>query len=353
MAFDYEAAKAKYGSQRARQMEQEAKAAANPPAAAPAAGPAAPTEAPAPGKHLSQMTPEEAGIAAWGTEIDESNRQSANMTPEQRARWAMEHIESFDSQSKTQRSREEALEQWRLWDKHYDESCPPNNPYRNEQGDCAEKPDDCSPGTTKHGSKCVPWDQLPPELGGTAGGGGQAQGGGGGQYAPPPPSTFGSQIGYTGNPLTDMLLYQFNTGSQLSDPSKMNTFALGEDRQEGGTGAGADQGARTGQLLKGGGLWWQGPQEAGKDAFGGFRADVANSNAANPLSMPNTPAAKPAAAAAPTPQQIANPPASPSPTFTQTPATNMSGMLGNSFKPRESWRNKAGGAANPLEIQAF
>jgi hypothetical protein len=151
-----------------------------------------------------------------------------------------------------------------------------------------------------------------------------------------------------------MLLHQFNTGSQLSDPSKMNTFALGEDRQEGGTGANADAGARTGQLLKGGGLWWQGGKEAGQDAFGGFRADQANANAANPLSMANTPAApaaaKPAAppAAAPsatTPQQ---------PSFAPSQPTGMSGMLGSSFKPRESWRGKAsGGADNPLAVQAF
>lgn len=241
------------------------------------------------------------------------------------------------------------------WQKYYDPSV---GRFKSEHGGEGyfEKPSECPEGTTLHGSKCVSWDALPWELGGNlgAGGGGSAgQGGGGGSPYTQAPSTFGSQLSYTGNPLTDMLLYQFNTGAQLSDPSKMNTFAMGEDRQEGGTGAAADQGKRTGQLLQGGGLWWQGEQqEKGADAFGGFRADTANSNAANPLSMANKPAA--AAEAAPTPQAIASPPPS-QPSFAQTPATGMSGMLGNSFKPKESWRNKAAGGAakNPLEVQAF
>lgn len=267
--------------------------------------------------------------------------------------------------------------------------CPPNLPFTSKPGpdgnvECAAKPDDCPDGSGLHGSSCKDNDWLNENLGGdrpssaqmgaswvkngvnpfAGAGGGSASGGpssGGSGYTPgppPPPTTFGSQLSYTGNPLTDMLLYQFNTGSQLSDPSRMNVFAMGEDRQEGGTGAAADRGKRTGQLLKGGGLWWQGEQEQGADAFGGFRADTTNANAANPLSMPNTPApAKPAQvapAATPTTPAPAPAPQATNPSFAQTPATGMSGMLGNSFKPRQSWRNRAGGAGeNPLEAQAF
>lgn len=262
--------------------------------------------------------------------------------------------------------------------------CPPKLPFTSKPGpdgnvECAAKPDDCPDGSGLHGSSCKDNDWLNMTLGGDrpssaqmgaswvkngqnpfanggGGGGGGGKGGGGGGAAgpPPPPATFGSQLSYTGNPLTDMLLYQFNTGSQLSDPSKMNTFALGEDRQEGGEGAAADAGKRTGQLLQGGGLWWQGPQEAGQDAFGGFRADTKNANAANPLSTPNSPAAAvPASAAspAPTPAQIANP-AAPAPQFAQTPATGVSSMLETSFKPRDTWRNKANKEANP-QVMSF
>ena len=253
--------------------------------------------------------------------------------------------------------------------------CPPNLSFTSRPGpdgkiECAAKPDDCPDGSGLHGSSCKDNDWLNATLGGdrpssaqmgaswvkdgvnpfAAGGEGGGGGAGGrGTSGPPPPppkpTTFGSQLSYTGNPLTDMLLYQFNTGAQLSDPSKMNTFALGENRQEGGTGADADQGKRTGQLLQGGGLWWQGPQEAGQDAFGGFRADVANASAANPSA-----AVSPASAPARPPQQMAN---SPLPGFAQTKDTNMSGMLKDSFNPRRSWKDKMAGEDNPFGIQAF
>jgi hypothetical protein len=259
--------------------------------------------------------------------------------------------------------------------------CPPNLAFTSRPGpdgkvECSAKPGDCPDGSGLHGSSCKDNDWLNQTLGGdrpssssmgaswvkdganpfAGSGGGPGSGGGGGQGGgppppPPPPTTFGSQLSYTGNPLTDMLLYQFNSGSQLSDPSKMNTFALGEDRQEGGTGADADAGARTGQLLQGGGLWWQGPQEKGQDAFGGFRADTANAAPAGAAAAAPT---APAPAPRPAPTVAQSPGAVQAlPNVSQPPPTDMSDMLGDSFKPRRSWRNKADGADSPFEAQAF
>lgn len=73
-----------------------------------------------------------------------SSQQLAQMTPEQRAQFAGTHIDSSYSP-----------EQWKAWDKDFDPTCPSRLPYRGRAGQCAEKPDDCPPGTTMHGNDCV------------------------------------------------------------------------------------------------------------------------------------------------------------------------------------------------------
>jgi hypothetical protein len=136
---------------------------------APTAAPV-PTAGPAP-----QISNQFTGQAP--TEITATNRQTASMTPQQRAAWAAQNINSFDAQAGFGYSPEKAQAQWLAWDKHYDSNCPPNAPYRGRAGQCAESPDNCPEGTTLHGSSCIPHDQVPSfGAGGGAGGGGGAYG---------------------------------------------------------------------------------------------------------------------------------------------------------------------------------
>lgn len=121
-----------------------------------------------------------------------------------------------------------------------------------------DKPTDCPDGTTAYGqSQCLPLDH-PKVLGVRPGQPGaqpvQEQG----------PVTFGKSLSYTGNPLVDMLLYQFNNRRSL-DTGEANIFGwaggrkpIGLDKYGMPT---ADQPDVTGRLLSGGGLWW-----GGKDA---------------------------------------------------------------------------------------
>ena len=94
------------------------------------------------------------------------------------------------------------------------------------------------------------------------------EGGGGPAPPPPPPTTFGNQLGMTGNLMQDMLINQFNTGQNSTYSQGNNLFGLGEDRRVGGEGINADdQGQNKAQTLAGGGLWWgQGDFNKGFDA---------------------------------------------------------------------------------------
>lgn len=218
----------------------------------------------------------------------------------------------------------------------------------NNYGDSVDKPDERGPntpagfnGTGDRGG----WD-LPGQGGG--GKGGMGGGGDQGPAPPPPPSTFGSQLGFTGNPLTDMLVQQFNTqSSNPNDPTAKNMFGLGEDRQVGGAGANADAQTNQGQLLQGGGLWWQGPQqEKGADAFGGFRADIKNAEPTAATGAAPAAASAGSAAQAPTPAEIATPPQNlPAPNNAPAPAqaqTTISGMLTDQYnkKKQDEYKNQ-------------
>jgi len=74
--------------------------------------------------------------------------------------------------------------------------CPPDKPFTSRPGPngetaCTEKPDDCPPGSTMHGSGCVSHDALPA----WAGGGGGAGGGAGAGLSGPGPSGGGDASG--------------------------------------------------------------------------------------------------------------------------------------------------------------
>jgi hypothetical protein len=181
-------------------------------------------------------------------------------------------------------SAENAVNQYRAWEKDRMPGCPPDFPYKGRNGQCAEKPDDCPDGMHVVGTpgKCVPngpgEENLPkgPNSGGTEGQG---------QADPAKPVTNGNQLTMTGNPLQDMLIGQFNTGQ---DPStyQNNIFALGNDMRPGGAGANLDatKSDRQAQSLSGGGLWWG----QNKDTFGGFDASQKN---AEPVAAAPAPAA--------------------------------------------------------------
>lgn len=201
-------------------------------------------------------------------------------------------VESGGKYGALELSPEQAVNQYRAWEKDRMPGCPPDFPYRGREGQCAEKPDDCPDGMHVVGTpgKCVP--NGPGEEGlpkGPNDKGGKA----GPPPAPPKPVTFGNQLTMTGNPLQDMLIQQFNTG-QNPQNYMSNIFALGEDMRVGGSGANADaeKSDRQAQSLSGGGLWWG----QNKDVFGGFDASQKNAEGA---ATPSPAAPKPAAPAAP------------------------------------------------------
>jgi hypothetical protein len=170
------------------------------------------------------------------------------------------------------------------WEQFRDTSCPPKYPYRMDpshinrwfkgqysQNACVEKPIDTG-GVIQDASG--QWQPNGP----TGGQRGQGQGGPGQQQpaTPPPPTTFGQQLSYTGDPMQDMLIQQFNQRTQSMDPTKTNIFGMGMDREVGGEGLAADTPMKA-QALAGGGLW-RGTDET----FGGFRADKTNVAAQKP-----------------------------------------------------------------------
>ena len=142
------------------------------------------------------------------------------------------------------------------WRNAYDpQGCPPNKPFHSikQGGDnsCVEQPDNCPDGKTAFGAnECISGDD--PRVGG--GRGAQAPPGQGGQGASPQGGPGG--MAYTGNPLVDALLYQFNSRRSLQTgaPNIFTGFAH----------EGQDFPNISGQLLKGGGLLWGAPGSLGQ-----------------------------------------------------------------------------------------
>ena len=168
---------------------------------------AGPNDAEAQGHNYSQNV---SGSSGW--------KPGQSITPQQLRQLAQEQNFSEDYN----RYSDAQLQAWidRSWD-------PQAGKFRSEHGQEGhfEKPTECAPGTTLHGSKCVSWDQLPGELGG---GGGFHPGNAPGPGGPAAPSGMQS----SGDPLQDALV------------------ALYQER--GGMFGGSD----AGEALKGGGIWW-------------------------------------------------------------------------------------------------
>ncbi len=122
----------------------------------------------------------------------------------------------------------------------------------------ADKPTDCPPNTQAWGdSQCLPTGDrrlLQGNPSATAAA----------PAAAATASTSGApgEIAYTGNPMVDMLIYQFNNRRSLATGQQgySNLFGMDEGRNPvAGTdsyGAPLGQPAITGKLLNGGGLWW-------------------------------------------------------------------------------------------------
>lgn len=218
------------------------------PAPAPSSNP--PGYTPKPGEKVNwgSLTPEQAGIKSWGAEIGAGNQMDQNMSPEQRARWSMEHIDSFDQDSATTRSREDAYNQWMMWQDKFDPNCPPNTPYQAEDGSgCVEKPDNTN------------------RPGGGGGGGGRGGGGGGGN-----PMDVSSQA----NSLWDEIM---NMQSRYS-PEVMQRIMAGAKRQGATAGANARDAVNRDMIARGMGR----STDAANAAAGAARS--AEAGVVNPVS---------------------------------------------------------------------
>ncbi len=224
---------------------------------------------------------------------------------------------------------------------------PSTGKFTNDYGDKVDKPDERGPntphnmnGTGDRGDYGWGADDSGIGVEGGKGGGG---GGGGKPAAPAQPTTFGKQLSYTGDPMTDMLLYQFNETSRSAESGGgQNIMGLGEDMQAGGEGANEDKGG-VAQLLKGGGLW----RAMSKDAFGGFRADETN------VTDPKTGKKKRkrgrgrgGSSPTPTPEEIAAPPGTtpePTPTGPTIPEYKSDVLYGgNKNNMRDMMKNRYG-----------
>ncbi len=157
-----------------------------------------------------------------------------------------------------------AVNQYRAWQQFYDPKCPPNAPYHpnpehmaelgvsgDTSGSCVEKPDDVPPGFESM------YDREKAAREGKAAAAATAA------TTPTTPVTEGTagQLTYTGNPLTDMLLQQFNTQAGLANSDQSNLFGwmAGRSPQDptvASTSKTAPYQDVTGRLLSGGGLWW-------------------------------------------------------------------------------------------------
>lgn len=210
------------------------------------------------------------------------------------------------------------IEQWLAWDGSYDSKCPRDRPYRSEHvgtgaavsgtESCVEKPPNSF--VDAQGQEWGPWgDKVGVNV--TAASGrynvatGGAEGGVGQPAAPPSPVTFGKagELTYTGDPLTDMLLYQFNTQRSLDQTYNPNLFGRTEGRVPGvptTTPENAPFQDVTGKLLSGGGLWWSGdtaafgqpatPAPTRRNRGGGGGVDVGSIEAIGALTEPPPPA---------------------------------------------------------------
>lgn len=192
-----------------------------------------------------------------------------------------------------------------------------DNRFKNDWGDLVEKPTDAGPNT-------------PPGMTGLKDGGSGGTSGGGSK-ASTEPTTEGTagEISYTGNPLTDMLIAQFNSQRNLADPTKSNLFGWlagrnPQDPTKPPTATTAPFQDVTGRLLSGGGLWWA-PSTEWKNVTSTGESDRAP--AAPPAAAPAAPTPQPTLPVTtgsqnPTPRQIPSPTLPPMPAGPYAPTTS-------------------------------
>lgn len=153
------------------------------------------------GRNWWDTTAEQAGINPWQQdykqEFERTNSQMlAQMSPEQRARWSMEHIDDLSANSDW--SPEQRWRQWMYWQDSFDPKCPPNAPYQASDGSgCVEKPDNSNKGYQEG-----------------QGGEGGPGGGGSGQGKGPSDSAYFGQDDPLQRYLTNILS---NRGGQAAD----------------------------------------------------------------------------------------------------------------------------------------
>lgn len=175
--------------------------------------------------NYGNLTAEQSGIQAFNPNDPKaifrttSSQDLANMTPEQRARWSMEHIDVLSGEgnrSAPGATREQAYNQWMAWQEHFDPNCPSNTPYRGSRtgSGCYEKPDDDLKDFM--GDKWYTSQGMNPDGSPRGGGGGGAAGGGG---------------GYSGSSAWDNPIYRFLGSSGLAaaqDPETALRMYMGQ-----------------------------------------------------------------------------------------------------------------------------
>ena len=218
------------------------------------------------------------------------------------------------------------------WEQYKSSSCPDGAPYKSiVSGLCVEKPIDGGGMAQREDGSWYTPDNSKGQPGGAAGNIP-------GAAAPAEPVTHGTQLSYTGDPMQDMLIHQFNTKANLGGQG-MNVFGLGEDRAVGGEGQAADMQDVIGQTLSGGGLWWSGDESA----FEGMK----KKKSAAPAPKPPTPqaiAAPPPPATPPPAQTTPQPAAQPNiPQYKQENLGLGTGGMNDMMRKRYSGRNEGGG----------
>lgn len=217
--------------------------------------PAAPTSAPA--------APQPGAPAPLTTQLGSSGQTIEDKFAAQRAGGTDKYRDPAYSQA-----------QWGAWEEeernrvragtsaNQQGNCPPDKPFTSRPGpsgetSCTEKPDDCPPGTTMHGSGCVRREDLPAWAGGGGGGGGA----GGGGDAGPGPSGGGDPSGLSGMMETNLKKMLAGGDSRYSPQAMQGLLAQIKQRiesskstqlrqaQEEAAGRGMSRSGRTGTNL--------------------------------------------------------------------------------------------------------
>jgi hypothetical protein len=189
------------------------------------------------------------------------------MTPEERAQWLYETINS-----------EISLPQWQVWANQVDARCPPNKPFRStkqvsggDQNECVETPDNCPEGTTAFGqNQCISvQDPRIQSAWGTGPAGAPGAGGAGAAGAAPQAPQL-SMMDLLSN-MTFQRMFGHLNPMGARQVGQENRFNFGQGNQ--------------GRVLDGGALQWVGPSPFATQP----QAPAAPAGGALPPGLPATP----------------------------------------------------------------